>query len=239
MSYKNLIIYSLIIGSSFLYACGNQATTPDTTVGPDKGLEAEEARSEDSEFSFEGLEKGLEVIKDTDDFNETIEFSRKKTDYAKQGLFIRKDSIGRLLETAFYRNDTLHGSRILYYPETGKKQVVENYKNGNFDGIFQAYYPSGLLEQEGIYIVNVMDSTWVRYYDTGQVKEEVVFRDNEENGPFKEYHANGNIKAEGFFKDGDHEHGLLKLYDEMGELIKTMNCKNGICKTIWKKEEIQ
>lgn len=84
-----------------------------------------------------------------------------------------------------------------------------------------------------------MDSIWVRYYETGQIKEEVTFRDNDENGPFTEYYANGNLKAEGFFKDGDNEHGLLKLYDEEGVLVKTMDCKNGICKTIWKKEDIQ
>lgn len=59
--------------------------------------------------------------------------------------------------------------------------------------------------------------------------EVVSFSDNEENGLFVEYYENGNLKVEGYYRNGDYEYGLLKLYDEIGELIKIMNCENGIC----------
>lgn len=63
--------------------------------------------------------------------------------------------------------------------------------------------------------------------------EEVMFADNEENGPFTEYHKNGSLKAEGNYLNGDNEHGLLKLYNEEGELVRKMQCDSGICQTTW------
>ena len=44
-------------------------------------------------------------------------------------------------------------------------------------------------------------------------------------------------KAAGNYLAGDNEHGELKLFDENGELIKKMNCNNGLCQTSWTKEE--
>ena len=67
--------------------------------------------------------------------------------------------------------------------------------------------------------------------------EEVSFQDNQENGPFTEYHENGQLKAEGYYQEGDNEHGLLKIYDKQGELVKTMNCQHGVCRTVWEKNE--
>lgn len=239
---KKIGLFSLVLGMMFLlFNCENQGVNEVTNdvESVDEEKVAPSIRPEESAFSFDRLDSKLEVVTMKDDYNNTLEYSRSKMDFARQGLFLRKDSLGRIMEAAHYENDTLHGSRILFYVETGTRQIVENYNHGNFDGLYQVFYPNGKLEQEGNYVNNIMDSIWVRYYDTGQISEEVMFRDNEENGPFKEFHPNGNMKAEGTYREGDNEHGLLKLYDENGELVKTMNCKNGICKTIWKKEEIQ
>jgi len=240
--WKKFVLLSTVLGIALLSAsCDNSGANEVTNKTGDIFEEIKEPSIGPSreQFSFDQLNNDLEVISMKDEYNNILEYSRKKVDYAKQGLFLRKDSLGRILEAANYVNDTLHGSRIIFYPETGNRQIVENYEKGNFNGLYQVFHPNGKLEQEGQYINNVMDSVWVRYYDTGQLMEEVMFRDNEENGPFKEYHLNGNIKAEGTYREGDNEHGLLKLYNENGELVKTMNCKNGICKTIWKKEELQ
>lgn len=239
MSKKFFILLSLFLSAAILTNCTNR----NNNAGEDNPTETESKTPavEEAEAvpSFDNISSDLELITTKNEFNHEIEYTRKKQDFAKDGLLLRKDSLGRLLEAAHYQNDTLHGERILYYADSGKKQIVENYHKGSFDGIYQVYYPNGILEQEGNYIINVMDSIWVRYYDSGQLKEEVTFSDNEENGPFKEFHENGNIKAEGFYKNGDNEHGSLKLYNEEGTHIKTMNCKNGICKTVWKKEELQ
>ena len=139
---------------------------------------------------------------------------------------------GTWWKKAFYINDTLHGTRILY-GEKADTQIVENYEMGRFEGPFLAYYENGQLELSGEYADNTMSGEWKRFYKTGELMEVVAFKDNKENGPFIEYYENGNIKAEGEYLDGDHEHGLLKMYNEAGVLVKKMQCDKGICSTIW------
>lgn len=177
----------------------------------------------------------LETVNTQDEYGYTEVYQRDKEDYGKEGVYERYNEKNIKVEEAVYRNDTLSGYRILYY-ENGDTQVVENYVDGHFDGVFQAYYENGQLEINGTYNDNTMDGPWKRYYQNGQLMEIVTFRNNEENGPFTEYHENGKLKAEGSYLNGDNEHGELKLYDESGELIRKMNCENGICRTVWSRE---
>jgi len=180
--------------------------------------------------------QNLEKVKTTDDYGYTEVYKRDKEDYAREGLYERFNEQGVKVEEAEYKNDTLNGYRVLY-SETGDTQVVENYVDGRFEGPFRAYYDSGQLEIEATYEFNELSGEFKRYYKNGQLMEMVTFRENVENGPFKEWHENGNVKAEGTYRNGDNEHGLLKIYDEDGELSRTMNCENGICHTIWSKEK--
>jgi antitoxin component YwqK of YwqJK toxin-antitoxin module len=108
---------------------------------------------------------------------------------------------------------------------------------GAFQGAWKTFHENGQLKLEGEYIDNKMEGLWKGYYDNGGLKEEVHFKGNEENGAFIEYYKNGKLKAEGAYLGGDNENGLLKLYDETGELIKKMDCKKGVCRTIWTKED--
>lgn len=177
----------------------------------------------------------LEAVEVTDEQGNIVHYTRRATDFAKQGEYTRRSADGKLIEQAYFMDDSLSGKRILF-SEKGDTQVVETYSHGYFEGPYRGYYENGKIEIVGQYQANTMEGVWKRYYDTGELMEEVTFQDNAENGPFKEYYKNGKLKAEGSYKDGDNEHGLLKLYDETGELVKTMNCNQGICRTVWKKE---
>lgn len=153
----------------------------------------------------------------------------------KSNLFFED---GTVQEESNYDKGVLEGERKLYY-ENGSLQAIERYDKGTFAGIYQAYYENDTLELEGQYINGVMSGEWKRYYQSGKLMEVVAFENNEENGPFIEYHENGKTKAKGAYKDGDNEHGELKLYDEAGELERTMTCVMGRCETVWQKEEKQ
>lgn len=183
-----------------------------------------------------GLEEGLEWVERTDAYNNIERYSRRTADYAKEGEMMRISPEGNVIELAEYQNDTLNGKRIMF-AENGDTLVIEHYQEGLFQGEYRAYYEGGKLELVGAYTANSMEGEWKRFYQDGQLMEVVSFSDNEENGPFIEYHENGQLKAEGYYRNGDHEHGLLKLYDEAGELEKTMNCENGICRTVWSKKD--
>ena len=161
----------------------------------------------------------------------TERFERRTDDFAREGRYEAFDSEGKVIEQANYRNDTLHGERRLFYPD-GKVQAIEQYVDGRFAGEYQYFYDDGKLELRGNYVDGAMNGIWTRYYRNGQIMEEVTFVDNEENGPFVEYFESGNLKAEGTYQDGDQEQGILKIYNEDGQLARTMQCDRGICRTI-------
>lgn len=176
--------------------------------------------------------KALEAIEAEDSFGDIEKYSRRKSDAVKQGPYAKFTREGIKLEEATYKNGMLHGFRILF-SEKGDTQVIEHYRRGLFEGEYKSFYDNGQLEMQGRYENNTMTGKWKRFYDSGEPMEIVAFENNEENGPFVEYYKNGNLKAEGTYLDGDNEHGLLKLYDETGELIRKMNCDRGICRTFW------
>jgi antitoxin component YwqK of YwqJK toxin-antitoxin module len=184
----------------------------------------------------------VETIETKNEFGYTIKYSRSKTDFAKQGAYTSFYPTGIKYEEANYINDTLHGERKLYF-ESGALEVLENYNMGSFISPYKRFFENGKVQQEGSYENNVATGEWKKYYQNGQLEESVTLDNNEENGPFQEFYENGNLKAEGAYKGFDEdssrprEHGLLKLYNEEGILIKKMNCNLGICRTIWTLEE--
>ncbi len=189
--------------------------------------------SEKSPNNADTNDANIETVESTSEDGYTERFSRRKSDYARQGAYYKLNPSGQIVEIANFSNDTLSGQRVLFY-ETGDTLQVEQYQEGAFEGAYRSFYPGGKIQLEGIYVGNTMDGIWKGYYETGQLKETVTFSENEENGPFVEYYPNGQLKAEGYYKGGDKEHGLLKLYNEAGKMVKTMDCNAGICRTVWK-----
>jgi|APTNR8051073442_1049403.scaffolds.fasta_scaffold00482_16 antitoxin component YwqK of YwqJK toxin-antitoxin module len=177
----------------------------------------------------------LEVVETTDEYGYKERIQRRKDNKMRQGLYAKISPEGRLVEEAYYEADSLEGLRIIYYA-SGDTQIVETYRRGVFSGPYREYHENGKLLQEGKYVNNTMEGVWKTYYPDGQLAEEVTFRDNDENGPFRQYYPNGKLQTEGTFKDGDFEHGELKLYDESGAHIRTMDCDSGKCRTTWQAE---
>jgi antitoxin component YwqK of YwqJK toxin-antitoxin module len=164
----------------------------------------------------------------------TEEYMLRKKDQVKHGPYKKYTLDGQLLEEGVYEEGEVNGIRKKYVD--GKIAAIETVKEGVFHGLYQSFYPNGGVNSEGFYDEEQMVGVWKRFYKNGQVLEEVTFEDNIENGPFKEYYENGNIKAEGAYLNGDQEHGELLLYNEKGELIRKMNCVEGICRTTWEKD---
>lgn len=184
----------------------------------------------------------IETVETKDEFGNSIKYTRNKSDFSKEGLYTISYPNGNLYEEANYVRDTLHGERKLYF-ESGKLEVLETYNMGMFISPYKRFFENGKLQQEGNYENNIATGEWKKYYENGQLEELVNLKNNEENGPFQEYYENGNLKAEGSYNGFDEEtsrpreHGLLKLYNEEGVLIKKMNCTNGICRTSWTLED--
>ena len=180
-----------------------------------------------------------ERIEQTDEYTgERSEYQIDKKTGRRNGMYKIFSDRNALLEEGTYTDGKLNGERKIYN-QNGSIQILENYKDGLFEGSYTSFYTDGQVSALGQYIANQAEGEWKRYYNNGQLMEKVIFVHNEENGPFVEYYKNGNLKAEGTYRDGDYEHGLLKLYNEMGILSKKMNCNMGRCSTIWRLDTIQ
>jgi antitoxin component YwqK of YwqJK toxin-antitoxin module len=172
----------------------------------------------------------LDSREQLDEYGYRLQYSTRKGTDIREGQWKRLNADNVIIEEATYRNDTLQGQRVLYY-DTGDTLLVEHYEQGLFEGPYRAYYDNRQPKTIGQYRRNEISGQWLSYYPDGTLREEVTFDRNTENGPFNEYHPNGRLKAQGHYLDGDNEHGELKLYDEEGQLIRTMVCDMGRCKT--------
>lgn len=150
----------------------------------------------------------------------------KEYDNATQALMVERE----------YNQDKITGTEKLYFPD-GKADAIITYKDGLHYGPFKYFYPNGQLKQNGEYVEGKIEGMLRGFYMDGTLKEEVTHQEGVTEGPFKEYNENGTLKAEGrFTTKGDEEnleYGLIKLYDENGELDRKMVCKDGQCCTIW------
>ena len=161
-------------------------------------------------------------------------YTVKPEDKVYHGPYTKTDSSGVLLEKGNYADGVLHGVREIFFPN-GKVKVRERYVNGEIADLYEYYFDNGQLELKGSYIDGAMYGPWNKYDRDGNLLEVVTIVNNEEHGPFTEFHPNGKVKAEGTYLHGDNEDGILKLFDESGELYKTMLCDSGICVTTWEK----
>ena len=162
-------------------------------------------------------------------------YSVGKEDDQYNGPYSKKDSTGVMLERGHYKDGKLHGIREILFPD-GKVKVRERYEAGQMTDLYEYYFPNGQLELKGYYIGGAMYGDWKKYDDQGNLLEIVTMINNEEMGPFKEYYPNGKLQTEGVYLHGPNEDVLLNLFNESGELYKTMLCDSGICITTWEKK---
>lgn len=171
-------------------------------------------------------------------------YTRRKSDFAKEGTYSRYSAEGKLLEKSEYKNNQLHGTQEFYYPN-GQISELVNYKDGIHDGEFKAFFEDGKISQEATYVAGLWEGELKGYYPNGKLKEVLQYEKGKEIGSFIEYHENGNIKTEGTYKGADPdtefalEHGELKKYDKNGDHYQTMDCNYGRCTTTWKKEGVE
>lgn len=177
--------------------------------------------------------KDSSIVNVKSDKNQIVESYKIGKDSVKNGFYKKFYEDGSLKETSTYSNGLLDGERILFFPN-GAVEIKENYKNGQITGPYYEYYPNGQINTSFIYSNGNINGELLKYFENGKIEEKVTFVDGDENGPFTEYYENGTIHWQGQYLNGDNEFGLLKEFDENGQLIKKMMCDSlAICRTTW------
>lgn len=198
----------------------------------------------DADTTTEPAPQVIELVERTDyEVDSTIRlvYQLDKNSDVRYGNYKEYDvATNRLLVERTYKEGKVEGAEKYYYP-SGEVESILHYKGGVHDGPFKYFYENGQLKQEGQYEAGKMEGWLKTYYSDGQLKEEVTHLDGVTEGPFKEYNPNGTLKVEGAYTAKGEaeslEQGMIKMYDEEGELERRMVCKQGQCCTVWIKDK--
>lgn len=165
-----------------------------------------------------------------------------------EGLGFVESTLGTKKATLNYKNNQLNGTKTYFY-DNGNISFVEEYKEGNIDGIAQSfarngnkiveYYsindiangaytrfkPTGGVECEGSYIENEYDGESICYFADGTVQTIVNYKKGVLHGPYKVFNEIGNIISEAQYVDGEVD-GSYKEYYHDGTLKQEVTYKN-------------
>ena len=97
----------------------------------------------------------------------------------------------------------IHEGPWKYYHENSKViMTLENYKNGNLEGLKSVYYPSGKIAEETNYKNNIKNGFYKKYAEKGILLEESNYKNGEFHGQAVYKDPEGNIVAIGIYKEG-------------------------------------
>ncbi len=111
----------------------------------------------------------------------------------------------------------------------GANSTVEegHYINGNKEGLWKRYYPSGSLRNEITYRGDAPFGAYTIYYPNGQVEEKSAWHRNKNVGEFTRFYEDGTPQQEFYFADNGKRNGIQRYYHENGQLALEVNIVNG------------
>lgn len=74
--------------------------------------------------------------------------------------------------------------------------------DGELDGPWRLYYPSGQLEVEQFYVAGRMDGVERKFHENGQLASEIHWTMGERDGAFENYDRDGNLTMQGAYAMG-------------------------------------
>lgn len=144
------------------------------------------------------------------------------TDFKKDSIWVNWDKTGRLSSRAQYKNDSLHGMKVVYFlPPPGDKSQrimsVYNYNNGLLHGDFKEYFDTEQLKISGSYKNNKKDGIWETYYLGGKMMALDRYKAGKRHGWSIAYDEKGNELKRSYFYDGQLLEGK-RLKQKMNEM---------------------
>ena len=125
------------------------------------------------------------------------------------------DSLG-LYETGTYRDGQLEGRFEYFYP-SGVLRARGTYDNDELDGPSESYYENGQLQEKSTYVADERDGPYEGYHENGQLREKSNFTAGELDGPSESYYENGQLNLR-FTNRADERHGPYERYESDGQL---------------------
>ena len=160
------------IALSFIICCAS----------PSKQLEViDDADSKELTFIIELNTKGNSKEK-VEEFTQYLAaFIKEREPSSIYGYFISEDgSRVTLIERYNNSEDGIQHGKTVFYFETGKKRIEQNYKEGKAHGKVFWYHQNGQIGWEETYNEGIPEGKWIYYSNDGSVGAEKEFKEGKE-----------------------------------------------------------
>jgi len=105
-----------------------------------------------------------------------------------------------------------------YYTQDGTLLKQESYKQDKLHGSVKVFYPNGFVFEEINFVDGIKDGSWKQYYIDGNIKFESLYVKNLLQGAIKVYHPNGGLYKFGYYQNSLKD-GRWVQYDEEGKKV--------------------
>lgn len=94
------------------------------------------------------------------------------------------------------------------------------------DGPFLDKYSNGIVKMKGEIVKGKKDGIWTAYFPSGVKQSESKYTNGVLDGKSAIFYENGNLRMAGYYDDGKRD-GVWRLYKEDGSFDKQINYKDG------------
>ena len=144
----------------------------------------------------------------------------------KDSIWINWDNQGRLSSKETFKNDSLHGQKVVFYlpTEEGDKSqrpmTLYTYNNGVLHGEFKEFFPSGKLKTSGTYENGKKVGVWDSYHVDGGKMMMERYKDGARHGWCIGYDKSGKEEGKRYYYYGRWLEGkeLKQVMSEMKRL---------------------
>ena len=77
------------------------------------------------------------------------------------------------------------------------------YRDGQREGRYEYFYPSGVLRGRGTYENGLPEGPYESYYENGEPRNKINYTDGERDGPYEFYYENGQVQQKGVWNMGE------------------------------------
>jgi antitoxin component YwqK of YwqJK toxin-antitoxin module len=115
-----------------------------------------------------------------------------------------------------------------YYSDfDGSVRLREAYSMGKLHGKSLSYYPGGEVSEEHTWEMDSREGPWIQYFEDETVRLKGNYLNNMLNGTYEVYYPGRVMMMSGAYVD-DISEGTWNYYDDKGELLYTLDYKEGL-----------
>ncbi len=142
-------------------------------------------------------------------------------------LIVDKDSTElRAIEgLVYYKDKPFTGTSVIYYTKNAKAAAIQ-YLNGKKEGLYEKWFPDGLLSFEAYYKAGRKEGITKTWWKNGALRSQSIFKNGTPDGIQLQWYKSGAKFKRQSMVNGQ-EQGIQKAWRENGKIYNNYEAKNG------------